>query len=48
MERKESRIAKAMRNNKRIAGGITISNFKLNYRAIIIKTASIGTIKLKI
>jgi hypothetical protein len=40
-------ITKTMLNNKRTSGCITISELKLNYRAIVIKTKQNQTTKAK-
>ena len=37
--KKKFRVAETVMNNKRTSGGITISDFKLDYRAIVRKTA---------
>lgn len=39
MELQKSRTAKRILSNKKTVGGITLSNFKLNYRTIVMKTA---------
>jgi hypothetical protein len=36
---KEARISKMILNNKRMSGGITITDFNLYYRTILIKIA---------
>lgn len=39
MESQKSQIAKVIPKSKNISGGITIVDFKLYYRAIMMKTA---------
>jgi hypothetical protein len=38
MEKQKNRIVKTILNNNRISGDIITSDFKLYYRAIVIKT----------
>jgi hypothetical protein len=38
-KRKQTRISKTIQNSKITFGGVTIADFKLNYRVIVIKAA---------